>query len=134
MSETKTECCRVCHESTVLLQAHWHVWELQAYTLPVCHAPYQKTAPKLSFLMHLYAVVNARRTVIKQCLTLHLVFVQVVGFLPTGWMYEMKRKSFPVREKGYCFIHLVPYSEHSSYSELREYVQFLHPHKVCPWA
>lgn len=46
----------------------------------------------------------------------------------------MKRKSFPVRDKGHCFIHLVPYSEHSSYSELREYVQFLHPHKVCSFA
>ena len=56
--------------------------------------------------------------------------VQVVGFVPTGWMYEMKRKAFPVREKGPCFIHLVPYSEHSSYSELREYVRFLRPHKV----
>lgn len=55
---------------------------------------------------------------------------QVVGFVPTGWMYEMKRKAFPVREKGSCFIHLVPYSEHSSYSELREYVRFLRPHKV----
>jgi len=54
----------------------------------------------------------------------------VVGFVPTGWMYEMKRKAFPVREKGSCFIHLVPYSEHSSYSELREYVRFLRPHKV----
>lgn len=57
--------------------------------------------------------------------------VQVVGFVPTGWMYEMKRKAFPVKEKGPCFIHLVPYSEHSSYSELREYVQFLRPHKVA---
>lgn len=57
---------------------------------------------------------------------------QVVGFVPTGWMYEMKRKAFPVREKGPCFIHLVPYSEHSSYSELREYVRFLRPHKVHP--
>ncbi len=56
--------------------------------------------------------------------------LQVVGFVPTGWMYEMKRKAFPVREKGSCFIHLVPYSEHSSYSELREYVRFLKPHKV----
>ncbi|DBB01067.1 hypothetical protein WJX77_004280 [Trebouxia sp. C0004] len=57
---------------------------------------------------------------------------EVVGFVPTGWMYEMKRKAFPVREKGSCFIHLVPYSEHSSYSELREYVRFLKPHKVLP--
>lgn len=61
-----------------------------------------------------------------------MLIVQVVGFVPTGWMYEMKRKAFPVRDKGPCFIHLVPYSEHSSYSELREYVRFLRPHKVVP--
>ena len=61
---------------------------------------------------------------------LRLFASQVVGFVPTGWMYEMKRKAFPVREKGSCFIHLVPYSEHSSYSELRDYVRFLRPHKV----
>jgi DNA ligase-1 len=27
-------------------------------------------------------------------------------------------------------VHLVPYSEHSSYEELREYVRFLKPHQV----
>ena len=58
--------------------------------------------------------------------------LQVIGFCPTGWMYEMKKKSYPVKTKGACSIHLVPYSEHSSYSELRTYVQFLKPHKVTP--
>ena len=55
---------------------------------------------------------------------------QVVGFVPTGWMYEMRRAAFPVRHKGACHVHLVPYSEHSSYEELREYVRFLKPHQV----
>jgi len=64
------------------------------------------------------------------CVRQEFCDLQVVGFVPTGWMYEMKRKAFSVREKGSCFIHLVPYSEHSSYSELREYVRFLKPHKV----
>ena len=57
--------------------------------------------------------------------------MQVVGFVPTGWMYEMKRHTFPVREKGSCKIHLVPYSEHSSYTELQAYVRFLRPAQVC---
>ena len=57
---------------------------------------------------------------------------QVVGFVPTGWMYEMRRSTFPTRNKGPCTVHLVPYSEHSSYEELREYVRFLKPHQVRP--
>ena len=58
--------------------------------------------------------------------------MQAVGFVPTGWMYEMKRSTFPMRSKGPCTVHLVPYSEHSSYEELREYVRFLKPHQVRP--
>lgn len=50
--------------------------------------------------------------------------------MPTGWLYEMKKKAFPVRSKGSCSIHLVPYSEHSNYAELREFVRFIRPHQV----
>lgn len=42
----------------------------------------------------------------------------------------MKNKAFPVKDKGAVHIHLVPYSEHSSYSELREYVRWLRPAQV----
>lgn len=95
-----------------------------------------------------------------------LLSVQVVGFVPTGWLYEMKRETFSgeahawlaacliphscqglwglcmhtpppshalppaVRRKGACSVHLVPYSEHSSYEELLQYVRFLRPHQV----
>eukprot|EP00898_Chlorokybus_atmophyticus_P005360 jgi/Chlat1/5825/Chrsp4S06177 len=57
---------------------------------------------------------------------------KAVGFVPTGWTYEMKRKAFATREKGNCFLHLVPYSEHSNYDELREYVAFLRPARIIP--
>lgn len=50
---------------------------------------------------------------------------KVVGFVPTGWMYEMKKQLFRVQSKHQCEVHLVPYSEHSNYDELREYVRFL---------
>ena len=42
----------------------------------------------------------------------------------------MKKSLFPVRRKGACAVHLIPYSEHSSYDELRAYVRFLKPHQV----
>ncbi|MEW5298883.1 MAG: hypothetical protein WDW36_001957 [Sanguina aurantia] len=57
---------------------------------------------------------------------------EIVAFCPTGWMYEMKHTAFPVRSKEACSIHLVPYSEHSSYNELLQYVRFLRPQQVIP--
>ncbi|KAF0916844.1 hypothetical protein E2562_014593 [Oryza meyeriana var. granulata] len=57
---------------------------------------------------------------------------KAVGFVPTGWMYETKKEGFAVRAKDSLEIHLVPYSEHSSYDELRDYVKFLHPKWVIP--
>ncbi|GAY43819.1 hypothetical protein CUMW_077510 [Citrus unshiu] len=57
---------------------------------------------------------------------------KVVGFVPTGWTYEVKRNKFAVRSKDAFEIHLVPYSEHSNYDELREYVKFLKPKQVIP--
>lgn len=59
-------------------------------------------------------------------------YSKVIGFVPTGWTYEVKRRKFSVRSKDSCEIHLVPYSEHSNYEELREYVKFLKPKRVVP--
>ncbi|WVZ69258.1 hypothetical protein U9M48_018071 [Paspalum notatum var. saurae] len=59
-------------------------------------------------------------------------YMKAVGFVPTGWMYETKKEGFAVRVKDSLEMHLVPYSEHSSYNELREYVKFLHPKRVIP--
>ncbi|KAF3444323.1 hypothetical protein FNV43_RR14013 [Rhamnella rubrinervis] len=59
-------------------------------------------------------------------------YTRTVGFVPTGWTYEVKRNKFSVRTKDALEIHLVPYSEHSNYNELREYVRFLKPKRVVP--
>ncbi|KAK7394186.1 hypothetical protein VNO78_14707 [Psophocarpus tetragonolobus] len=59
-------------------------------------------------------------------------FSKVVGFVPTGWTYEVKRSRFPVKSKDSFQIHLVPYSEHSNYDELTQYVKFLKPKRVVP--
>lgn len=65
-------------------------------------------------------------------LTLERGYSKAVGFVSTGWMYETKKEGFSVRAKDEFEIHLVPYSEHSSYEELREYVRFLRPKRVIP--
>ncbi|KAJ8424283.1 hypothetical protein Cgig2_003265 [Carnegiea gigantea] len=57
---------------------------------------------------------------------------KVVGFVLTGWSYEVKRNKFVVRIKDTLEIHLVPCNEHSSFSGLRDYVKFLKPKQVVP--
>ncbi|KAJ8567441.1 hypothetical protein K7X08_019649 [Anisodus acutangulus] len=59
-------------------------------------------------------------------------YSKVVGFVPTGWTYEVKQNKFSVRKKDSFEVHLVPYSEHSNYDELRQYVKFLKPKRIIP--
>lgn len=58
-------------------------------------------------------------------------YSRVVGFVPTGWTYDVKGV-MSKHQKGACTIYGVPYSEHSSYSELLEWVSFLRPTKIVP--
>lgn len=55
-----------------------------------------------------------------------------VGFVPTGWTFQMKAERFPVHEKPPWKVHLIPYSEHSSFAELQEFVGFLRPKNIVP--
>ncbi|GMI77077.1 DNA LIGASE 6 [Hibiscus trionum] len=59
-------------------------------------------------------------------------YEMVVGFVLTGWTYEVKQNKFVVQSKDTFEMHLVPYSLHSNYDELREYVKFLNPKRVIP--
>jgi hypothetical protein len=63
------------------------------------------------------------------------VFTHIVAFIPTGW--EMSRKSktsdsVNTTSHGNITIYGIPYSEHSSFTELRRFVQFLKPAEVIP--
>lgn len=63
----------------------------------------------------------------------------VVAFSPTGWSY---RKSMEkdgefrvepwIENEGRTRTYAVPYSEHSSYTELREFIKFLKPKRITP--
>ena len=57
---------------------------------------------------------------------------KVVAFVPTGWVSpKTSEETFKVVSKKDVYIHLVPYSEHSSYQELLDFVTLLKPQQVC---
>jgi hypothetical protein len=54
-------------------------------------------------------------------------YKKIYGILPTGWCHELKEVS-----EGSMSLVSIPYSEHSSFSELIEYVTFLKPTLITP--
>jgi len=62
-------------------------------------------------------------------------FDYVVAFKPTGWTFSAEKKNTRAtsrRARGSLIQYSVPYSEHSSLLELREFVKFMKPVRVFP--
>lgn len=63
------------------------------------------------------------------------IYTHIVAFIPTGWEMSRKSKTFDIVNtvsRGNITIYGVPYSEHSSFTELRRFVQFLRPIEIIP--
>eukprot|EP00026_Physarum_polycephalum_P004600 Phypoly_transcript_04622.p1 GENE.Phypoly_transcript_04622~~Phypoly_transcript_04622.p1 ORF type:complete len:231 (+),score=29.35 Phypoly_transcript_04622:1391-2083(+) len=58
-------------------------------------------------------------------------YTSIIAFKPTGWTHQSGGLSTCVK-KANVSIYGVPYSEHSSFTELREFVDFLKPRKIIP--
>uniref|UniRef100_A0A8D2AVF9 DNA cross-link repair 1A protein n=1 Tax=Sciurus vulgaris TaxID=55149 RepID=A0A8D2AVF9_SCIVU len=60
---------------------------------------------------------------------------QILAFRPTGWTHSSKFSSIAditPQTKGNISIYGIPYSEHSSYLEMKRFVQWLKPQKIIP--
>ncbi|XP_062023399.1 DNA cross-link repair protein SNM1 [Rosa rugosa] len=58
----------------------------------------------------------------------------IVAFSPTGWTFGKGKKKSPGRrwQQGTIIRYEVPYSEHSSFTELRQFVKFVSPVQIIP--
>nr|XP_043626144.1 uncharacterized protein LOC122597636 [Erigeron canadensis] len=58
----------------------------------------------------------------------------IVAFSPTGWSFGKGKKSSPGKrwQQGTIIRYEVPYSEHSSFTELKEFVKFVSPEYIIP--
>ncbi|CAK7352730.1 unnamed protein product [Dovyalis caffra] len=61
-------------------------------------------------------------------------FSLIVAFSPTGWTFGKGKKKSPGRrwQQGTIIRYEVPYSEHCSFTELKEFVKFVSPEKIIP--
>ncbi|XP_009363003.2 LOW QUALITY PROTEIN: DNA cross-link repair protein SNM1 [Pyrus x bretschneideri] len=61
-------------------------------------------------------------------------FSLIVAFSPTGWTFGKGKKKSPGRrsQQGTIIRYEVPYSEHSSFTELREFVKLVSPVEIIP--
>ncbi|XP_055104594.1 DNA cross-link repair 1A protein [Symphalangus syndactylus] len=60
---------------------------------------------------------------------------QILAFRPTGWTHSNKFTRIAdviPQTKGNISIYGIPYSEHSSYLEMKHFVQWLKPQKIIP--
>ncbi|GBG30696.1 DNA ligase 1 [Hondaea fermentalgiana] len=62
-------------------------------------------------------------------------FDRVIAFIPTGWAESSnwnKLNRSRVNDEGNFVVNLIPYSEHSNFPELTEFVGFLKPRRISP--
>nr|XP_054766324.1 DNA cross-link repair 1A protein-like [Lytechinus pictus] len=86
--------------------------------------------------LHVIAMNMFNHQKLKQYLSQHQPrYDNILAFKPTGWTHSNKIESpsdIKPSKSGASTIYGIPYSEHSSYSEMKRFVQFLRADKILP--
>eukprot|EP00850_Spirogloea_muscicola_P000269 SM000001S04671 [mRNA] locus=s1:1646761:1649707:+ [translate_table: standard] len=100
--------------------------ELQAYL----------TSDASTTPLHVVPIGYLRPPRLKSYLQNHASFTAILGFRPTGWTYSekigAKLELIQPQRWGPVTVYGIPYSEHSSCTELKEFVQHFKPEKIIP--
>ncbi|MCO5605800.1 hypothetical protein L7F22_059984 [Adiantum nelumboides] len=89
-----------------------------------------------STLLHVLPIGHLRPQKLRAYLQCYPKYNAVLAFRPTGWTYSEKIGNelhlLKPTVMGSITVYGVPYSEHSSFTELQEFVQFLQPENIIP--
>ncbi|KAL3697498.1 hypothetical protein R1sor_011574 [Riccia sorocarpa] len=86
--------------------------------------------------LHVLPLSHLNPPKLKAYLKTHPQYSAVLAFRPTGWTYTERvgdnLDMIKPQTSGPVTIYGVPYSEHSSFNELRDFIQFLRPGRIVP--
>ncbi|XP_042873305.1 DNA cross-link repair 1A protein-like isoform X2 [Penaeus japonicus] len=95
------------------------------------------TSEKLCARVHVLAMSDLQpRKLMAYVETLKPRYSVVVSIRPTGWEHSSEQgqglENLTSKQCGNVYMYGIPYSEHSSFNELRRFVQFVQPKRIIP--
>ncbi|KAK9965729.1 hypothetical protein ABG768_004803 [Culter alburnus] len=107
-----TMCCLECEEIGRRITMDWQA--AQVHVLPMMQLNFKNLRTHLNKFSKKYD--------------------QLVAFKPTGWTFNqtVRVEDIQPQTQGNISIYGIPYSEHSSFLELKRFVQWLQPKKIIP--
>lgn len=95
------------------------------------------TSEKLSARVHVLPMSDLQpRKLMAYVETLKPRYSVVVAIRPTGWEHSSDQgqglENLVSKQCGNVYMYGIPYSEHSSFNELKRFVQFIQPKKIIP--
>lgn len=84
--------------------------------------------------LHVLPMNNINNEFLEKYLqTMNGIYTEILAFRPTGWTFSNKSlDEVKPHKSNNVSIYGVPYSEHSSFSELQRFITFFKPSKVIP--